>query len=181
MEEGGRYLALRTLIRPLDRENALMLGAGHGSLESVLLVAWPQLGSLLNAVLINNGLMQQSLDALREPELTATYKAIEPLWTTPAAAFWLAGFERIVILAMHLCLSLLLFWALRRGRRGYLLFAFGAHFAVVAATLLLTRLSGVVAAELAAVLLVAGIVWYTLRADRAERAADAALPAGDGY
>ena len=181
LEEGARYYALKSIVKPLDEKNAWMFGLGYGALESILLVVIPNLGNLLNAVLINNGLMQQSLDSLQDPELTSTFKAIEPLWTTGPAAFWAAGVERALILAMHICLSLLLYTYLKTGDRKHLLVPFAVHFAVVTASTILTRSAGALVSVAVTALLVAALIWWTRKVRLENREPEnELLPAGSG-
>ena len=181
LEEGARFYALKSIVKPLDEKNAWMFGLGFGALESILLAALPNLGNLLNAVLINNGIMQQSLDSLKDPELTSTYKAIEPLWSTAPAAFWAAGAERALILAMHICMSLLLYTYLKTGDRKHLLVPFAMHLAVVAASTLLTRSAGALVSVAVTALLVGALIWWTrkTRLENREPENDL-LPAGAG-
>ena len=181
LEEGARYYALKSIVKPLDEKNAWMFGAGFGALESILLVALPNIGSILNSVLINNGILQQSLDSLKDPELTSTYKAIEPLWTTAPATFWAAGIERALIIAMHICLSLLLYHYLKRGDRKNLLVPFAAHFLVVTASTILTRSAGALVSVAVTALLVAALIWWTRKVRLENPEPDnELLPAGTG-
>ena len=181
LEEGARYYALKSIVKPLDEKNAWMFGLGYDALESILLVVIPNLGNLLNAVLINNGLMQQSLDSLQDPELTSTFKAIEPLWTMGPAAFWAAGVERALILAMHICLSLLLYTYLQTGDRKHLLVPFAVHFAVVTASTILTRSAGALVSVAVTALLVAALIWWTRKVRLENREPEnELLPAGSG-
>ena len=181
LEEGARYYALKSIVKPLDEKNAWMFGAGFGALESILLVALPNIGSILNSVLINNGILQQSLDSLKDPELTSTYKAIEPLWTTAPATFWAAGIERALIIAMHICLSLLLYHYLKRADRKNLLVPFAAHFLVVTASTILTRSAGALVSVAVTALLVAALIWWTRKVRLENPEPDnELLPAGTG-
>ncbi len=181
LEEGARFYALKSIVKPLDAENAWMFGAGFGALESLLLVALPNLSSILNSVLINNGLMQQSLDSLQDPELTSTYKTIEPLWATAPATFWAAGAERALILAMHICLSLLLYYYLKRGDQKHLLVPFAVHLVVVAASTILTRSAGPVASVVFTGVIVAALIWWTRKLWLENRETEnELLPAGSG-
>ena len=140
IEELCRYFTLKSIIRNVDEHNALFFGLGFCGLEAILTAAWPQVSNILNSVLINNGLMAQSLALLQEPELSSTYFAIAPLWETPSVAFLLAGFERGLIMVLHICLSLLLFYFIKSGDKKYLAVALIAHFAVVACSALLTQM-----------------------------------------
>jgi len=140
IEEGTRYLGLKTIVRDVDERNALFFGLGFCGLEAILTAAWPQVSNILNSLLINNGLMDQSLALLQEPELSATYFAIAPLWETPSLTFLLAGLERALIILMHICLSLVMFYYIKTGDKKYLCVALIAHFAVVACSALMSQL-----------------------------------------
>lgn len=140
IEEGLRYLSLKSIVRNVDEDNALYFGLGFGGLEAILTAAWPQLGNILNSVLINNGMMEKSLALLQEPELSATYFAIAPLWETSSITFLLAGVERGCIILLHICLSLVLFYYIKSGDKKYLGAALFAHFAVVAFSALMVQM-----------------------------------------
>ena len=165
-EEGGKFLAMKTLIHGITEEDAFMYGAGAGVLEALLLTVFPQVGHILNSLLINNGIMEESLKLLEEPDLTNTYNAIVPLWETPAISFWMAGFERVIMIVMCISLSLMIYYYLKEGERRMLLFPFAAHFFVTCISTLLVQSAGVIVAELATLLMVVGIVYYTLMTRR---------------
>ena len=132
IEEGCRYLCINTLIKNVDEKNALYFGLGFCGLEAILTAAWPQVSNILNSVLINNGMMARSMELLQEPDLSATYFTIAPLWETSSMAFVLAGFERAFIILMHLCLTLLIFYYVKSRDKKYIGIAVFAHFVVVA-------------------------------------------------
>jgi len=140
IEEGLRYLSLKSIVRNVDEDNALYFGLGFCGLEAILTAAWPQVSNILNSVLINNGMMARSLALLQEPELSATYFAIAPLWETASIAFLLAGIERGCIILLHICLSLVLFYYIKSGDKKYLGAALFAHFAVVAFSALMVQM-----------------------------------------
>lgn len=137
VEEGTRYLGLKTIVKNVDEANALFFGLGFCGLEAILIAAWPQLSNILNSLLINNGMMAQSLASLQEPELSNTYFVIAPLWQTPSAAFLLAAVERALTIVMHLCLSLVMLYYIKTEDKKCLWLAVGGHFAVVACSALL--------------------------------------------
>ena len=165
-EEGAKLLAMRTLIKDVTEEDAFMYGAGAGIFEAFLLTILPQVGNVLNSVLINSGIMEESLKMLEEPELTETYNAIVPLWETSSAAFWFAGFERIIMIAMCICLTLIMYYYIKRGDRRLLAFPFAAHFAVICISTLLSKNAGIAVSGIATLLMVAGIVYYTVTVRR---------------
>jgi uncharacterized membrane protein YhfC len=159
IEELCRYFGLKSIVRNVDEANAFYFGVGFCGLEAVLTAAWPQISNILNSVLINNGMMQQSLSMLQEPDLTLTYNAIAPLWETASTAFLLAGIERACIIVMHLSLSLLVFYFVKTGNKKLMGVAVAGHFIVVADSALLGQLgipglSVVVTAAVSAALVV---------------------------
>ena len=140
VEEGTRYLGLKTIIKNVDESNAFFFGLGFCALEALLTSAWPQVSNILNSVLINNGMMAKSMELLQEPDLSATYFTIAPLWETSSITFLLAGIERACIMAMHLCLSLIVFYFIKTGEKKFIYTAVLAHFAVVACSALLGQM-----------------------------------------
>ena len=140
IEEGCRYLALKSIIKNVDLDNALFFALGFCGLEAILTAAWPQVSNILNSVLINNGMMARSLELLQESELSATYFAIAPLWETSSIAFLLAGLERGCIILLHICLTLLMFYYIKIGDKKYLFAALLSHFAVVAFSALMVQM-----------------------------------------
>lgn len=140
IEEGTRYLGLKSIVRNVDESNAFLFGLGFCGLEALLTAAWPQVSNILNSVLINNGLMAQSLALLEEPDLSMTYFTIAPLWETPSAAFIIAAIERALMIAMHLCLSMIVFYYIKTGSKKFIYTAVFAHFAVVAFSALLGQM-----------------------------------------
>jgi len=140
IEEGCRYLGLKSLVRDVDEYNALYFAVGFCGLEAILTAAWPQIGNILNAMLINNGMMARSLELLQEPELSETYFAIAPLWETASLAFLLASVERGCMILMHICLSLIVFYYIKSEDKKYIVLAIAAHFAVVACSALMSQM-----------------------------------------
>ena len=121
-EEGGRWLAFRLVVPQEERRwrTALMLGAGHGGLESIL-VGLVVFGTLVAYLAIT----------LLPPETFAAYAA-------PIEAFkrqlsqsqgWeplLGAWERLNAMAFHVALSVMVLEAFRRGPRWWW-YALAAH------------------------------------------------------
>lgn len=140
VEEVLRLVTLKSLVKNVDEANAFYFGVGFCALEAILIAAWPQVSNILNSILINNGMMGRTLELLQEPDLSATYFAIAPLWETSSLAFLLAGIERACIIAMHLCLSLILFYYIKLGDKKYIALAIVGHFMVVFCSALLGQM-----------------------------------------
>ena len=163
MEEGCRYLALKSIIKNVDEDNTLFFATGFCGLEAILTAAWPQVSNILNSVLINNGMMAKSMELLQEPDLSATYFTLAPLWETSSIAFLLAGFERGLIIVMHICLSLLIFYFIKTGNKKFIGTAIIGHFAVVACSALLGQMGNPLLSVLTTALVTGALVVFTQR------------------
>ncbi len=128
-EETGRYLAMRFLMKKtLNKQEALMYGAGHGGIEAMLLVGLTYINNISASVMINSG----AAAALPE-ELAAQ---LSPLLTTPSYVFLMGGLERISAIVLHICLSYLVYRAVKGRKPGFYFLAVFLHFAVDALTVL---------------------------------------------
>ena len=163
IEELCRYFGLKSIVRNVDEANAFYFGVGFCGLEAILTAAWPQVSNILNSVLINNGMMERSLALMQEPDLTLTYNAIAPLWETASSAFLLAGIERACIIAMHLALSMLVFYFVKTGNRKLMGVAVAAHFIVVADSALLGQLGIPSLSVVVTAAVTAALVIFTMR------------------
>ena len=118
------------LKKHLTRENALMYGAGHGGIEAFLILGMSSMSNLITAAMINGGLMEKTMTVLDAAQQEVTYSQLSVLWTTPVYQFYLAPVERISAIALQIALSILVYSAVKTGKKLYLAAAFGIHFAV---------------------------------------------------
>lgn len=149
-EETGRLVAFKFLLRrQTDPAAALAYGAGHGGCEAVLLTGVTMLNNLI--------LLHAPPDTL--PAEVA--EAVGGLADIPAGMFLWAGFERVVAVALHVSLSVLVFAAVRSGKLRLFLLAVLLHaagdFAAVTANAMLPTAATelLIAAVTAAVALLA--------------------------
>lgn len=154
-EETGRFVAMKYWMKKsLSRENAVMYGVGHGGVEAVLIVGMTCINNLISALMINSGQIEQTLSAIEEgPGKELAMQAYTTLCTTPGYQFYLAGIERISAIVLQICLSYLVYRAVKYGEKKFFLFALGIHFLADAATVLLANLVSLIVLE--AVLLAA--------------------------
>ena len=160
-EETGRYLAMRFLLGrmgPMDGKNALMYGAGHGGAEAMILLGLTSINNLANATLINSGSMPEVLSGLADADRQMIVDSVAALWESPAWLFFAGGFERVVAICLHVALSVLVWRAVRDGKAHWYWAAFGGHFAVNFVAVLLAGYS-ILATEVVAALMTAGVVW----------------------
>ena len=165
-EETGRLAAFFLLRRSPDRDRpvqSLMYGAGHGGMEAVLLVALTNLSNLILSVWINTGTLEQNLGPLDQ----ATAQAVAQAVAAPPASWLWGGLERVVAIAIHLSLSVLVYAAVRERRWGKFALAVLLHTGVDACTILVSAFLPLAAVELAALVWAVGLALVARRTYRA--------------
>ena len=157
-EEGGRYLGFRILWKKEEAKSwaqALMYGAGHGGLESMLLVGGSVLVSLIQVLALSQ-LDLQSL-SLTPEQLEQLRQAREAIGS---ATWWLpllGALERVLALTIQISLSVLVVQVFLRGRFSWWWLALGYHFLVDLSTALALQWGQKRLPETTAYLLVEGI------------------------
>lgn len=156
-EETGRFVAMKYWMKKsLSRENAIMYGVGHGGVEAVLIVGITCINNLVSALMINSGQMEQTLSAIEDGQgKELAMQAYAALCTTPGYQFYLAGIERISAIVLQICLSYLVYRAVKYGEKKFFLLAVGIHFLVDAATVLLSNLVSLIVLEVVLLAVVA--------------------------
>lgn len=162
-EEVGRFVAMRfAMKKQLNLPNALMYGVGHGGIEAILIVGLASVSNLVTSIMINAGTLEASLGALDQATKEATLTQLSALWTTPSYQFFLSGIERIVAVTLHIALSVLVFQAVKLGKKRYWFLAFAIHAGVDFATVIAANYLNLVLVEVMLAVLVAGVVALTI-------------------
>ena len=162
-EEVGRFVAMRfAMKKQLNLPNALMYGVGHGGIEAILIVGLGSVSNLVTSIMINAGTLEVSLGALDQATKEATLTQLSALWTTPSYQFFLSGIERIVAVTLHIALSVLVFQAVKLGKKRYWFLAFAIHVGVDFATVIAANYLNLVLVEVMLAVLVAGVVALTI-------------------
>ena len=162
-EEVGRFVAMRfAMKKQLSLPNALMYGVGHGGIEAILIVGLASVSNLVTSIMINAGTLEASLGALDQATKEATLTQLSALWTTPSYQFFLSGIERIVAVTLHIALSVLVFQAVKLGKKFYWFLAFAIHVGVDFATVIAANYLNLVLVEVMLAVLVAGVVVLTV-------------------
>lgn len=146
-EETGRYLSMRFLMKnSLNRENALMYGAGHGGMEAILILGMTSINNLVTSVMLNLGALEQTLP--EGSDAAAVMASLEPLAALPAWQFFVGGIERIMAMILHLALSVLVYTAVRsKSRRYWFAIAVLFHALIDFVVVAVARLGSLIAAE----------------------------------
>ena len=121
-EETGRLFAFKTLLRKrMDKDaNALMYGAGHGGFESVLLIGMTMINNLIWTELINSGNTAVLTGSLTGEALAQVEASIQTLIETQPLDFLMGGIERLFAIALHISLSVLVWFAVKKKGKFYL-------------------------------------------------------------
>lgn len=121
-EETGRFLAFKTVLKKKlgNDRNALMYGAGHGGIEAILVLGFAYIGNIVMSVLINAG-QTDLLTATATGEAAEQLKTVLDSLTATAPYTYLLGIvERIVAITTHICLSVLVWFAVKKPGKGWL-------------------------------------------------------------
>ena len=162
-EEVGRFVAMRfAMKKQLNLPNALMYGVGHGGIEAILIVGLASVSNLVTSIMINAGTLEASLGALDQATKEATLTQLSALWTTPSYQFFLSGIERIVAVTLHIALSVLVFQAVKLGKKRYWFLAFAIHAGVDFVTVVAANYLNLVLVEVMLAVVVAGVVALTI-------------------
>lgn len=163
-EEAGRFIAMRfAMKKTLNRTNAFMYGIGHGGAEAIIIVGLNAISNLITAFMINSGGIEALINALPEDQKEATYESIAQLWTLPAYQFHLAGIERVIAILLQITFSLIIFKAVKTGKKIYVIGAVALHFFVDAAMVICANYLDVVYVEVMLGLIMAVSLFYACR------------------
>ena len=118
-EETGRYVVFRTLLRRrINKETSISHGLGHGGFEALYLMVVSGIEYLVFAVMINNGSFQELIDKTAEAGKDVSSLEALPqqiMSITPSIGLISVG-ERVFAMLMHVGLSILVFYSVRRSK-----------------------------------------------------------------
>jgi uncharacterized membrane protein YhfC len=164
-EETARYLVYRFWLKDARTwRQALVFGAGHGGIESVIT------GLLVGATLVSMAALRGvdvSRMGLPADQAAEAARQVSQFWASPAYLPLLAAAERLMAMLLHLSLAALVMQTFLRRRLWPLWAAIGWHTLINAVVVYVNGAWGAVAAEAALAALSlgsAGILWATRRA-----------------
>lgn len=130
-EEVGRLVAFKIVISSNhERKHGIAYGIGHGGIESWLLLTVTSIGNLTIASMINNGSVKRLYEGLSEAEGVQLDELIKQFIATEPSRFFLAGIERALAFILQIALSVLVLYAIQKGRYAYFLLAVLIHVAL---------------------------------------------------
>ncbi len=124
-EETARYLTYRYWAKDARSwSSGLMLGAGHGGIESILLGLLGAVNIVGLLVTLNSEALLSAIPAEQQALINAT---VANLLATPWYGLLLGAAERVFAIAAHLALSVMVLQVFRRGSLRWLFLAIGYH------------------------------------------------------
>ncbi len=159
-EETGRFVAMKFWMKKdLSKESSIMYGVGHGGIEAILIAGIGCISNLITVFMINSGQIESAYSTLEDgPGKELALQSLSVFWTTPGYQFFLVGVERAIAIGLHICLSYLVYRAVKRGEKKYFAAAVGIHFLVDALTVVLANFAPIAAVEIALAVMVGALI-----------------------
>lgn len=125
-ETGGRYAGYRMLLRkdPKTWETGVMFGLGHGGIESALLISVLAISQLVTLMTMT----EAGLAALPAGQAEALRALAADVNTGPAWLGLRGAWERVIGVAFHVAMSVLVLQTIVRREWRWTFYALGAHF-----------------------------------------------------
>lgn len=117
-EETGRFVAFRTVLKKRNGndENALMYGAGHGGIESIITVGLTYISYIFIAIMLSIGAGGALTDSMPAESAEQFDILIKQLAEQPAWVYAFAVVERCIAIAGHISFSVLVWFAAKRKK-----------------------------------------------------------------
>ncbi len=123
-EETGRLVAFKTVLKKRkNRETSISYGIGHGGFEVMLLMGLNYVTSLVYASMINNGTfgtVVSQVAATAPDQVDSLYTLAEQLTAVTMADIGLAIMERTSAVLSHIAFSVIVFYAVKVGKKFWL-------------------------------------------------------------
>ena len=124
-EETARYLTYRFWAKDARSwSRGLMLGAGHGGSESILVGALAAVNFVALLAAVNN---ETAMNALPADQRSMVTSALAQIMDAPAGTLLLGAVERVFAIAAHLAMSLLVLQVFLRRNIAWLFASIGFH------------------------------------------------------
>lgn len=129
-EECGRYVIFRFILKKhKNPETSITYGIGHGGFEVLSISFLAVVNSLTIAIMINTLGFENALTAMGVTDATreTAMASITPLFSYGISSAFVAVFERIVCMIIHITLSVVVFYGVHTKKISYLFMAIAAH------------------------------------------------------
>ena len=129
-EETGRFIAFRTVLkRRTDRKTAISYGVGHGGGEALFILVLAGVQDLVYALLIEAGKFQELVDAAASTgvDVSSLQALPDRLAAVTPGVVCITMAERVSAILLHVGLSILVFYAVKRAKPGLYVLAILLH------------------------------------------------------
>ncbi len=129
-EETGRLVAFKFVLKKeKNKETSISHGIGHGGFEALYLLGISGVQYLSYASMINAGKFQELIDAAsaQGADVSSLNALPQVLQSINALTSCFAGVERIFAMLLHVGLSILVFYAVKRSKGGLYFLAVLLH------------------------------------------------------
>ena len=162
-EEGGRYVMFKYVMKKEQEKdiNAPMFGAGYGCFEAVMIVGVTYLVYMVMASVINSGQGATLYEGLEGVALSQMQAITQSIAETPAWMYLLSFLERIAAILMHIGLSVIVWFGVKKNDMKLVLSAGIMHAFADTLTVILaqTGLNSILL-EVIIMILACAVVWY---------------------
>ena len=129
-EETGRLIAFRAVLKNrTNKETSVSHGIGHGGFEAFFMLVVTGVQYLVYASMINAGRFQDLIDAAaaKGADVSAIETLPEAIMSLTPSSVCIAGLERVFAIMLHIGLSVLVFYAVKRSKIGLYFLAVLLH------------------------------------------------------
>lgn len=122
-EECGRFIAMKFALKKKhgDAHNAIMYGAGHGGIEMFIILVFGMINNVIYSLMLNLGQAETLLAPLDPANREIAQNAFDTLVATSPFLFLASPIERILALTGQIALSVIVWFAVTKKKKGYLL------------------------------------------------------------
>ena len=148
-EETGRFVTFKTVMkRYRDKDvNGLMYGAGHGGFEAAVVLGITMIGNIYISILANSGAASVLMSNVPAEYAATLQSNIDAIAAIAPPMLLLGVVERIFAVTLHISLSVLVWFAVKKGKTILYPVAILVHALFDAATVLISK-SGIANAEI---------------------------------
>lgn len=115
-EETGRFIVFKKFVKDEAPGSALAYGAGHGGIEAILVIGVSMLSNIALAALNNAGQLELLTSGADAAATESIRLVIDSMVNTPSWMYIVGIGERILAIALHLALSVIVFIGVRKNR-----------------------------------------------------------------
>ena len=129
-EETGRFIAFKTVLKKKDnKETAISHGIGHGGFEAMYILVISGIQYLIFALMINAGRFDEIISAASQSgtDISSLESLPEQIAAISILTPFTSIFERIFAILLHIGLSIMVFYAVKKSRTWIYILAILSH------------------------------------------------------